>query len=96
VLVDHARSAHAATIDQAPTIAEELVVTARFQRLGDIGLISSVIHTESQIAFDDVGTHYYVQIPMSGRLESQHRGTRLIAIPSGPRCRGGDAARCRL
>ena len=77
--VNHARSAYAATIDLAPTIADELVVTARFQRLGDIGLISSVIHTESRIAFDEVGTHYYVQIPVSGRLESQHRGTRLIA-----------------
>ena len=77
--VNHARSAYAATIDLAPTIAEELVVTARFERLGDIGLISSVVHTESQISFDEVGAHYYVQIPLSGRLESEHRGTRLLA-----------------
>ena len=76
---NHARSAHAATIDLAPSVVDELVVTARFQRLGDVGLISSVMHTESQIAFDDVGANYYVHLPVSGRLESQHRGTQLIA-----------------
>jgi AraC-like DNA-binding protein len=79
VSVKATRSAYAATIDLAPSVVEELVVTARFQRLGDISLISSVMHTESQLAFDDVGANYYVHLPMSGRLESQHRGTRLIA-----------------
>jgi AraC-like DNA-binding protein len=79
VPVSHTRSAYAATIDLAPTMTKELVVTARFQRLGDVSLISSVMHTESQLTFDDVGANYYVHLPVSGRLESQHRGTQLIA-----------------
>jgi len=79
VPVNRARSAYAATIDLAPTVVDDLLVTARFQRLGDIGLISSVMHADSQIAFDDVGANYYVHLPVSGRLESLHRGTQLIA-----------------
>jgi AraC-like DNA-binding protein len=79
VSANHARSAHAATIDLAPTVTDDLLVTARFQSLGGIGLISSVMHTEARIAFDEVGAHYYVHLPVSGRLESEHRGTRLVA-----------------
>ena len=73
------RSAHAATIDLAGTLADELVVTARFQQMKDVALIGSVLHTESHLAFDDVGAHYYVHLPVSGRLVSRYRGTELIA-----------------
>ena len=77
--VHRARSVSAATIDLAPTLIDELAVTARYQRLSDIVLISSVLHTESLMTFDDVGTHYYVHLPVTGRLESDYRGTRLTA-----------------
>ncbi|HWC79572.1 MAG TPA: AraC family transcriptional regulator [Pseudonocardiaceae bacterium] len=73
------RSARAATIDEAKTVADELLVTARFRQFGDVELISSVLHTESRMAFDDVGSHYYVHLPVTGRLASHHRGTELVA-----------------
>jgi AraC-like DNA-binding protein len=77
--VSGAHSAYAESIDLAPALAEELPVTAWFHQLGDIALITSVFHAESRISFDEVGTNYYVHLPMIGRLESRHRGTQLIA-----------------
>ena len=75
-----ARRAHAATIDVAGTVEPELVVTNRYQQLADVGLIGTVFHTDSTISFDGVGSeYYYVNLPLSGRLESQHRGTELVA-----------------
>lgn len=73
------RSAHAETIDLAPTVADELVVTSRFQQLADVSLIGAAFHTDATLTFDEVGTCYYVHLPFAGRLDSRHRGADLVA-----------------
>ena len=77
--VSQARTAHSTTIDASEMVADHVLVTSQVRHVGDIRLIDVTFHTETLISFDDVGDCYHVHLPLSGRLESSHRGAELLA-----------------
>lgn len=77
-------------------------------KLGPLHIGEVVCQHELVLQCDDVGTGFYVQIPVTGRFESRHRGVHLMVnrmsvslcqpnggVLAGFRRGGGEAERCR-
>jgi AraC-like DNA-binding protein len=81
---DQVRVAHAASIEDAHAVADELVVSGETHKLGEIVFIETLFHTPSIITFDNVGADsYFVHLPVTGRLEVNYRGVDLTASREG-------------
>jgi AraC-like DNA-binding protein len=61
------------TIDSVPQ-EEVTVSTYRFADLGPVHIGEVMFQDELRLECEDVGTGFYVQLPISGRFESRHRG----------------------
>jgi AraC-like DNA-binding protein len=69
------------TIDTVRTAADHLAASVRYAQFGAVTVTDSTFRTTSTIECDDVGSRYYVHLPLSGRLVSRHRGVDLTATP---------------
>jgi AraC-like DNA-binding protein len=65
------------TIETVPQ-AEVTVSTYRDAALGPITIGEVAFHEELRLETDDVGTGFYVHLPITGRFESRHRGVDMI------------------
>jgi AraC-like DNA-binding protein len=65
------------TIETVPQ-AEVTVSTYRDAALGPITIGEVSFHEELRLETDDVGTGFYVHLPITGRFESRHRGVDMI------------------
>jgi AraC-like DNA-binding protein len=70
---------HAATIDTAGQSAWQVRVRQRTVDVGPVQISDITFQTDMVVDCDDVGTGYYVNLPVVGRLESAHRGSKIIA-----------------
>jgi hypothetical protein len=70
---------HAATIDTTGQSASQARVNQRTVDIGPVQVSDITFQTDATIDCDDVGTGYYVNLPVVGRLESRHRGSKIIA-----------------
>lgn len=69
------------TIDSTRTDAGHLPARLRRAQLGTVAVTDVTFRTTSTVECDDVGSRYYVHLPLSGRLDSRHRGVDLTATP---------------
>ncbi len=67
----------ASTIETVPQ-DEVTVSTYRSADLGPINIGEVVINGEFRLECDDIGTGFYVQLPITGRFESRHRGVDMM------------------
>jgi AraC-like DNA-binding protein len=65
------------TIETVPQ-AEMTVSTYRDAALGPITIGEVAFQQELRLETDDVGTGFYVHLPITGRFESRHRGVDMI------------------
>lgn len=65
------------TIESVPQ-DEVTVVTYRTAELGPITIGEVVFQGEMRLDTDDVGTGFYVHLPITGRFQSRHRGVDMI------------------
>jgi hypothetical protein len=65
------------TIETVPQ-DEVTVSTYRDAALGPITIGEVAFHEELRLETDDVGTGFYVHLPITGRFESRHRGVDMI------------------
>jgi AraC-like DNA-binding protein len=65
------------TIETVPQ-AEMTVSTYRDAALGPITIGEVAFREELRLETDDVGTGFYVHLPITGRFESRHRGVDMI------------------
>jgi AraC-like DNA-binding protein len=65
------------TIETVPQ-ADIWVSTYRSADLGPINIGEVVFQHELRLECDDVGTGFYVQLPIAGRFESRHRGVDMM------------------
>lgn len=70
---------HAATIDTTGQSASQARVHQRTVDIGPVQVSDITFQTDMTVDCDDVGTGYYVNLPVVGRLESRHRGSKIIA-----------------
>jgi AraC-like DNA-binding protein len=70
---------HAATIDTAGQSTSQVRVRQRTVDVGPVQISDITFPTDMVVDCDDVGTGYYVNLPVVGRLESTHRGAKIIA-----------------
>jgi AraC-like DNA-binding protein len=74
------RPIRAATIDtvrQSPAGGRQ--VLQRHVSVGPVVVSDITFQTDTVVECDDVGAGYYVHLPISGRLESRHGGSKLTA-----------------
>jgi AraC-like DNA-binding protein len=71
------------TIDTVPQ-DEVTVSTYRSADLGPVHIGEVVFQDELRLECEDVGTGFYVQLPISGRFESRHRGVRTLVSSTSP------------
>jgi AraC-like DNA-binding protein len=64
-----------ATIDTVPQ-DEVTVSTYRSADLGPVNIGEVGINGEFRLECEDIGTGFYVQLPITGRFESRHRGAQ--------------------
>ncbi|MCI2423854.1 AraC family transcriptional regulator [Saccharopolyspora sp. K220] len=57
---------------------EVTVSTYRFADLGPVHIGEVTFQDELRLECEDVGTDFYVQLPISGRFESRHRGVDML------------------
>jgi AraC-like DNA-binding protein len=82
--VRHSRSAlhvRTSTLDSTKTAAGHLPSRLRYAQVGAVAVSDVTFRATSTVECDDVGSRYYVHLPLSGRLESRHRGVDLTATP---------------
>jgi AraC-like DNA-binding protein len=72
------RSASIDTVGQASAQAR-VQVLQRNVSVGPIAVSDVTILTDLVVECDDVGAGYYVHLPVSGRMESRHGGSKLTA-----------------
>ena len=65
------------TIESVPQ-DEVTVSTYRSAELGPITIGEVAFQHEMRLVCDDVGTGFYIQLPISGRFESRHRGVDMM------------------
>ncbi|HJP73962.1 MAG TPA: AraC family transcriptional regulator [Pseudonocardiaceae bacterium] len=65
------------TIDSVPQ-DEVTVSTYRCAELGPINIGEITFQQELRLQCDDVGTGFYVHLPINGRFQSRHRGVDMI------------------
>jgi AraC-like DNA-binding protein len=70
---------HAATIDSTGQSASQARVHQRTVDIGPVQVSDITFQTDMTVDCDDVGTGYYLNLPVVGRLESRHRGSKIIA-----------------
>lgn len=68
---------HTSTIDTIGGTEGRFASTYREARLGPVGLGEVTFLRDWAVACDDVGSNYYVHLPLSGRFDSRHRGVEL-------------------
>ena len=91
------------TIDTTRVAAGHLAASERCAQIGSVAVTDVVVKTASTLECEDVGSHYYVHLPLSGRLVSRHRGVDLTATrevaavyrPEGGSFHGRWTAGCR-
>lgn len=69
----------AATIDTVGQSSAEVRVLQRNVSVGPVAVSDITFLTDMVVECDDVGSGYYVHLPIAGRLESRHRGSKLTA-----------------
>src|SRR5881227_706822 len=67
----------ALTIEAVPQ-DEVTVATYRFADLGPVNIGEVTFQDELRLECVDVGTGFYVHLPISGRFESRHRGVDML------------------
>lgn len=91
------------TIDTTATAAGHLPARHRRARVDGVAVTDVTFRATSTIECEDIGTRYYVHLPLTGRLVSRHRGVDLTAAhgiaavyqPGGGSFRGRWTAGCR-
>jgi AraC-like DNA-binding protein len=69
----------AATIDTVGLSSAQARVLQRSVSVGPVAISDITFLTDVVVECDDVGAGYYVHLPVSGRMESRHGGSRLTA-----------------
>ncbi|MFD3482740.1 AraC family transcriptional regulator [Streptomyces sp. NPDC058665] len=65
------------TIDSVPQ--DEVTVSSyRSADLGPVQIGEVIFQDELRLECEDIGTGFYVQLPIQGRFESRHRGVRTL------------------
>jgi AraC-like DNA-binding protein len=73
------RPIRAATIDTVGQSPAQARVLQRHVSVGPVVVSDITFQTDTVVECDDVGAGYYVHLPVSGRLESRHGGSKLTA-----------------
>ncbi|EWM18084.1 AraC-family transcriptional regulator [Kutzneria sp. 744] len=68
------------TIETIPQ-HEVTVSTYRAADLGPVNIGEVIMTGELRLECDDIGTGFYVQLPVAGRFESRHRGVDMMVTP---------------
>ncbi|WP_212913856.1 AraC family transcriptional regulator [Streptomyces sp. TS71-3] len=63
---------------------EVTVSTYRFTDIGPVHIGEVVFQGELRLECEDIGTGFYVQLPISGRFESRHRGVDMLVNRTSP------------
>lgn len=71
------------TIESVPQ-DEVTVSTYRFADLGPVHIGEVTFQDELRLDCEDVGTGFYVQLPILGRFQSRHRGVDLLVSRTSP------------
>jgi AraC-like DNA-binding protein len=79
VAADRVRGIRSPTIDATGELAGQLVVRYSQVGLGSVAIGDVTFGTDAAVLCEDVGSQYYVHMPLSGRLRSRHRGVDLTA-----------------
>src|ERR1700722_7592978 len=69
----------AATIDTVRQSSAHVRVLQRNVSVGPVAVSDITFLTDTVVECDDVGSGYYAHLPISGRLESRHGGSKLTA-----------------
>ncbi|MFF2525081.1 helix-turn-helix transcriptional regulator [Streptomyces liangshanensis] len=68
---------HTPTIDTIGATEGRFASTYREAGLGPVGLGEVSFLRDWSVTCDDVGTNYYIHLPLAGRFDSRHRGVDL-------------------
>jgi AraC-like DNA-binding protein len=71
----------AATIDTTGQPARRVAQVRRQVSVGPVTISDITFLADLNAHWDDVGSGYYVHLPLSGRVQSWHRGTDVTATP---------------
>jgi AraC-like DNA-binding protein len=69
----------AASIDTVGQLSAQVPVLQRSVSVGAVAVSDITFRSDMVVECDEVGAGYYVHLPISGRLESRHGGSKLTA-----------------
>jgi AraC-like DNA-binding protein len=69
----------AASIDTVGQLSAQVPVLQRSVSVGAVAVSDITFRSDMVVECDEVGAGYYVHLPIAGRLESRHCGSKLIA-----------------